>query len=262
MSILEEIIEHKRKEVAARKRGIPAEELEKSLAKKGAPASGRFKAALDAPGASLIGELKRQSPSAGVLREDFQPVQLAQQMKQGGAEALSVLTDRSYFGGGPEVLRQASEAVELPCLLKDFVIDEYQVCEAALWGAAAFLLLASQHDAASLERYARLGEGLGLDALVEVHDEAELERAVKAGAAIVGINNRDLKDFSVDTGTSVRLAAKLPAGTTVVSESGLKLAADIKALSEAGVSAFLIGEELMRAADIPAKIKELFPDKE
>ncbi len=261
MNILDEIIEHKKKEVAERKGVLPLKDIQAALGKKEPAAVGRFKAALDAAGPRLIAELKRRSPSAGVIREDFRPVELASELEQGGADALSVLTDRKYFGGGPEVLRQAVTSCKLPVLLKDFVIDEYQVYEAALWGAAAFLLLASQHDAAALERYAELGEVLGLNALVEVHDEKEMRQAVKTGAKMIGINNRDLKDFSVDIETSARLAASCPEGTSIVSESGIKSAAVIERLSAAGVDAFLIGEELMRAEDVGVKIRELFAHK-
>ncbi len=261
MSILKEIIAHKKQEVAERKAGLPLADLQAALKQKETPAAGRFKAALDASGPRLIAELKRQSPSAGVIREDFQAPALAAELAQAGADAISVLTDRRYFGGGPELLRQAVASCALPILLKDFVIDEYQVYEAALWGASAFLLLASQHSAETLKEYIQLAGSLGLDALVEVHDESELSEALKAEPRLVGINNRDLKNFRVDLETSVRLVAKCPSSVTIVSESGIKSAADIERLHQAGISAFLIGEELMRAEDVGAKVRELFPNK-
>jgi indole-3-glycerol phosphate synthase len=196
---------------------------------------------------NIIAEIKRRSPSRGVIREDFDPVRIAESYASGGAAALSVLCEEDFFGGSLEHLEAIRERVELPLLRKDFIFDEYQLYEATLAGADAVLLIVAILDDELLQRLIALGRELGLDALVEVHSEDQMERAARAGASIIGVNNRDLTTFRVDLKTSQRLAALAPKGATLVSESGISARSDIEMLQTAGFSAFLVGEHLMRA---------------
>ena len=208
-------------------------------------------------GVALIAEVKKASPSAGVIRPDFDPVRIATAYEQAGAAVLSVLTDEQFFQGKLEYLRLIRESVRLPLLRKDFIIDELQLYEAVAGGADAVLLIAAILDDVQLRAYRQLAAHLKLAALVEVHDEPELARAVAAGAELIGINNRNLKTFQVDLGTTERLAAQIPPGTLIVAESGIHTRADVDRVAAAGVHAILVGESLMRSADIAGKVKEL-----
>ena len=229
-----------------------------------------FAAALRKPRGSLalIAEVKKASPSAGIIRPDFDPVRIAQTYEAAGASCLSVLTDERFFQGSLEYLRQIRRAVRLPLLRKDFIIDERQILEAAQAGADAILLIVAILNDAQLRQFLALATAAGLSALVEVHDEPELDRAVAAGAAIIGVNNRDLKTFKVDLATTERLAVRLRArlggapGTgsgdvLLVAESGIHSRADVERLACCGAGAILVGESLMRQADIGGKVREL-----
>jgi indole-3-glycerol phosphate synthase len=208
-----------------------------------------FRAALDASLPAIIAEIKKASPSKGLLTSDFQPARLARDYARGGAAALSVLTDESFFQGSLADLDAAREAVELPVLRKDFTLDEYHVVEAAARGADAVLLLAALLDARRLRELREFARTFGLAALVEVHDGAELQSALDSGAEIVGVNNRDLRTFEVSLRTSVDLAERIPRGVLRVSESGIHSSADVRRLMDAGYTAFLVGEHLMASPD-------------
>lgn len=261
MSILDEILAHKREELIEARSALPAEEMARRAGEvKEAPRG--FRAALTAgPRPRVIAEIKRRSPSRGEIRPDFEPVGCARAYADAGAAAISVLTDERYFGGRLDYLEKVRRAVALPLLRKDFVVDAYQIDEAKLWGADAVLLIVAAFgepsgvdELAELRRYAA---ERGLDALVEVHDAAELELALAAGADLVGINNRDLRSFEVDLSVTERLAKRVPEGVVLVAESGIFTPRDVARLETAGADAFLVGEALMREADIEAALRRL-----
>jgi indole-3-glycerol phosphate synthase len=212
---------------------------------------------------ALIAEVKKASPSAGVICKDFDPVRIAREYEAAGANCLSVLTDEKFFQGSLGYLRQIRAAVKLPLLRKDFIIDERQILEAIEWGADAILLIVAILDDARLQRFHTLATEAGLAVLVEVHDEAELERAMKTGARLIGVNNRNLKNFKVDLATTERLAARIfstlnpQPSTLLVAESGIHTRADVERLAACGAKAILVGESLMRGGDIREKIREL-----
>lgn len=244
--ILDRIVERKRDEVARLKRKgivLPAAFRERQI---DSPRGFR-QALLDYDGVAIIAEVKKASPSKGVIREDFDPVAIARNYEQSGAQAVSVLTDVDFFQGSLLYLMQVRQAVKLPVLRKDFLIDALQIEEAHAHGADAILLIAAILDLHQLQDYQVCAVELGMDVLVEVHDEKELELALAADSRLIGINNRNLQDFSMDLNTTFRLKKMIPAGIPVVSESGLRDQADIRWLEEAGVTAALIGETLMRA---------------
>ena len=255
--MLDEIVRRKEQEVAAAKARLPFDELKARLERHAAERD--FRAALEVPGKlSLIAELKRKSPSRGMLRERFDPVSLAQMLEAAGAAALSVLTDEPYFGGHLEFLRDAKQFTEIPALRKDFIVDPYQVYEAACYEADAVLLIVRILSEVQLAACLQAAEGLGLEPLVEVHAEEELTRAVRAGARVIGINHRDLDTLTMDPDLSARLMPKVPAGKVVVAESGVQTAEDIRRMRRLGVHAVLVGEALMTAPDPAAKVRELF----
>ena len=256
MSGLDEILAHKREETAHAKERRPLAQLEESL-KRRPPARG-FREAISRPGKlSLIAEVKKASPSAGPIRPDASAVEVAQAYAAAGAQAVSVLTDRRFFMGNIVDLVRVKEKVGLPVLRKDFLLEEYQLVEAAAAGADAVLLIAAALKPAELGRLFRLAGDLSLDALVEVHDERELGQALEAGAVVVGINNRNLATFQVDLETTGRLAGRVPKDRTLVSESGIRSRADVEKVQGWGAHAILVGEELMSAPDPGARIKEL-----
>ena len=217
-----------------------------------------FRAALiDAPGVALIAEVKKASPSAGIIRPDFDPARIAAAYERGGASAVSVLTDRQFFQGSPDFIDEVHGACALPALRKDFLLDPLQIIEARAIGADACLLIVAALDAAVLADLMALCGELGMDALVEAHDERELDAALAAGADLVGINNRDLRTFEVSLATAERLAPIIPDDVLVVAESGIRTRADIDRLEPCGVKAVLVGETLMRADDVEAATRAL-----
>jgi indole-3-glycerol phosphate synthase len=254
--ILDEIVAHKKERLIAAKRAAPLTAQKRGAADAG-PVRG-FGAALSAgTPIRLIAEVKKASPSKGVIRQDFDPVRIAETYQASGATCLSVLTEERYFQGSLEYLGSIRKAVGLPLLRKDFIIDEYQIFEARAAGADAILLIASCLDKRQMEDYLGVAAGLGLDVLVESHTLKDLDKTLFAGARIVGINNRDLTNFTVSLQTTIDLLKDIPDDRIVVSESGIKSRDDVMKLERAGVDAILVGESLMREKDIGKKVKEL-----
>jgi indole-3-glycerol phosphate synthase len=254
--ILDEIIAYKRTELVETKRAAPLAEL-KAKAASMEPTRG-FKEALDGDGEiRLIAEIKKASPSKGVIREDFDPVKIARTYEESGASCLSVLTEKKFFQGRLGYLDDIGKDVRLPLLRKDFIIDEYQIYETRTAGADAVLLIVACLGHHQLEDYLGLAGRLGLDVLIEAHTYKELDRVLLTGARLVGINNRDLATFKVDLQTTLELLKDIPDDCIVVSESGIKTREDVLMLQKAGVDAILVGESLMREKDIGKKVKEL-----
>jgi indole-3-glycerol phosphate synthase len=253
-------VEARRESVAKRKRLVPLPVLKMAVEKAGAPRD--FAAALSRDAVNIIAELKKASPSRGVLRADFDPASLARSLAEAGAAALSVLTEEDFFQGSLTNLKAAREAAAIPALRKDFLFDPWQVWEARSVGADSFLLITAILDDALLADLLHLGRELGMEAMVEVHTGAELDRALAAGARVLGVNNRDLKDFSVRLETSLELVASIPEDCIAVSESGLRSHADLARLRAAGFDAFLIGEQLMQAPDPAAALGALLGQRE
>lgn len=271
-TILAKILESTREEVERRKREAPVEMLlekgapggEGASGEKGAPGDRSLKAALSGEGIAVIAEIKRRSPSAGAIREGLNVAEVAATYERAGASAISVLTEGPHFGGSLDDLRAARAACSLPILRKDFILDPYQLYEAAAAGAGGVLLIVAALEDEQLESLGAEAERLGLDALVEVHDERELERAIRIGAGLIGVNNRDLRDFSVDVSRTFALLGRmrdLKGGmredVMIVSESGISSRAQLEELEQAGVHAVLIGETLMRARDPGAALEDL-----
>jgi indole-3-glycerol phosphate synthase len=255
-SILDRIVSYKRAEVAAARGRVPEADLEVRAA--AAPSPRDFRAALEAgPGVGVIAEVKKASPSAGLIRADFDPVAIARAYAAGGAACVSVLTDGPSFGGSLGDLENVRAVVGLPLLRKDFVLDRYQLLEARSAGADAVLLIAEILEDEALPRLLRQTGELGLQALVELYDRANLPRVLAAGARLVGVNNRDLRTFQVRLEHTLELAAEMPPGVCLVSESGIRDGADVRRLRAAGVRAILVGETLMRCPDVAAKLLEL-----
>jgi indole-3-glycerol phosphate synthase len=258
MSVLDRIVEDTRGEVKRRRKQIPLSELEALLERRAGTEGFRpFSEALTRPGISVIAEHKRRSPSAGAIREGATVREVVQAYERGGAAALSVLTEPFHFDGSLDDLREARAATTLPVLRKDFIVDPYQLYEAAAAGADAILLIVAALELPQLDSLLREAGALDLDALVEVHDERELELALEVEADVLGLNNRDLSDFSVDIDRTYELLADVPAGKTVVSESGFSSREQLDELERVGVDAVLIGETLMRAPDIEAATRAL-----
>jgi indole-3-glycerol phosphate synthase len=250
VTVLDRIVEDTRDEVHRRREAVPLARLEAALAQR--PEGRPFSEALLRPGISVIAEHKRRSPSAGVIREGASVQEIVLAYERGGAAALSILTEPFHFSGSLEDLREARTATELPVLRKDFVVDPYQLYESAAAGADAILLIVAALEPDDLFELLREARALDLDALVEVHDERELDVALDVEADVLGINNRDLADFSVDIDRTYALLSDVPAGKTVVSESGYSTRGQLDELERVGVDAVLIGETLMRADDIEA----------
>jgi len=252
MHILERIVLRKKEEVAAQlKEGrYPRRDLMP-------PPRGFLRALADFPGMAVIAEAKKASPSKGVICADFDPVAIARGYEEGGAQALSVLTDVDFFQGSLDYIPAVRAAVALPVLRKDFIIHERQITQARDYGADAILLIVAILDNHQLLDYRELAAGLGMDSLVEVHDEWEAERALGTGAGLIGVNNRDLRDFTLDLNTTVRVKKEIPPEIPVVSESGIKTNEDVRLLAAHGVKAVLVGETLMRAADRGVVLRDL-----
>lgn len=256
MTVLDELAAYARERTERAKAILPLAELRRQgeALPKG---DFTFERALSKPDIAFICECKKASPSKGLIAPEFPYVQIARDYEAAGADCVSVLTEPKWFLGSDEYLREIAQAVSIPCLRKDFTVDEYMIYEAKMLGAAAVLLIVSLLEEAKIREYIAVCDSLGLSALVETHDEREAETALNAGARMVGVNNRNLKDFTVDTENSRRLRAMIPKDTLFVSESGVRDAADVAALREIGADAVLIGETLMRAADKKAKLAEL-----
>jgi indole-3-glycerol phosphate synthase len=254
-TFLETVVERTRAEVEARRERIPEAELRAQL---GPVGRGRpFSEALIDEGISLIAEMKRASPSKGPIRPEASVSDIVSAYQRAGASAVSVLTEPNWFGGSLDDLVEARGACELPLLRKDFVVDEYQLLEARVAGADAVLLIVAALDRGRMGELMAAASDLGLDALVEVHYEKEVEAAVEAGAELIGINNRDLHSLEVDLETTFELLADVPAGTVVVAESGITMNEDVERLERAGVDAILVGEALMRADDPVRAVRTL-----
>ncbi len=254
--ILDEIIANKKMELAETKRRTPLSDI-RSKVSSAEPARGFGKALSGTDDIRLIAEVKKASPSKGVIREDFDPVSIARIYEESGASCLSVLTEKKFFQGELEYLSRIRKVVKLPLLRKDFIIDEYQIHEARAAGADAILLIAACLEREQMADYLGIAQQLGLDVLVESHTYKELDKSLRAGATLVGINNRDLTTFSVSLQTTLDLVKDVPDDRTVVSESGIKTRDNVVKLHQAGVDAVLVGESLMREKDIGKKLKEL-----
>jgi indole-3-glycerol phosphate synthase len=255
--VLADIIAATCEDLAARRAARPSAMLE-ALARNRVPSPERFLAALSRPGRpNIVAECKRRSPSKGVLRAEYDPAALGRAYEQGGAAAASVLTEPRFFGGALEHLAAVRDGTSLPLLRKDFVVSEYQLLEARAAGADAVLLIAAALDAARLARLVAAAEALGLAPLVEVHDEAELGRALNAGAAIVGVNSRDLRSLAVDLGTAERLGPMIPAHVVALAESGIRTREDVVRLGKAGYRAFLVGEQVVTSGDPASAVRRL-----
>ena len=256
MTILDELAEFARKRSAEAKEKISPEEI---MAKALSLPKGNFEfeKALMKKDIAFICECKKASPSKGLIAPDFPYLEIAREYESAGADCISVLTEPSRFLGSDDYLKEIAEAVSVPCLRKDFVVDDYMIHEAKLLGAGAVLLICSILTEKQIKDYIKVCDGLGISALVEAHDETEVKAAVSAGARIIGVNNRNLKDFTVDTENSKRMRELVPGTILFVSESGVKNAGDVALLREIGADAVLIGETLMRAEDKTAKLAEL-----
>ena len=256
MNILDQLAAHARERTEEAKRKLPLVELRnrvQALSKK----NHALEQAIGKPGISFICECKKASPSKGLIASDFPFLQIAEEYEAAGADAISVLTEPKWFLGSDEYLREIAKKVSIPCLRKDFTVDPYMIYEARLLGAAAILLICSILDPEELREYRELCDELGLSALVEAHDEEEIRTALDAGARIIGVNNRNLKDFTVDTENSRRLRSLIPGDVLFVSESGVRDAEDVEKLREIGVDAVLVGEALMRAKDKRQMLRQL-----
>ncbi len=256
MTILDKLAEHAKERVAEAKNNISFSEIYR-LAMSMPKGGFEFENALRSEDISFICECKKASPSKGLIAGDFPYLEIAKDYEAAGADCISVLTEPKWFLGSNEYLREIAASVSIPCLRKDFTVDEYMICEAKVLGASAVLLIVSILSETQLREYIKICDELGLSALVEIHDEAEALTAINAGARLIGVNNRNLKDFSVDTENSRRLRRLIPRDILFVSESGVKSAADVQALREIGADAVLVGETLMKAENKCDKLKEL-----
>lgn len=256
MTILDTIAEYATERVKEAEKKISLEEIKK-MAMSLPKGDFSFEKSLRKPGISFICECKKASPSKGVIAEEFDYLGIAKAYDAAGADCISVLTEPKWFLGRDEYLKEISDNVSIPCLRKDFTVSEYMIYEAKVLGASAVLLICSILSLEQIKEYIAICDELGLSALVEAHDEAEVSMAIEAGARIIGVNNRNLKDFTVDTNNSKKLRSIIPSDVIFVSESGVKTAEDVKELSDMGADAVLVGETLMRADDKKAKLKEL-----
>ncbi len=256
MSILDELADYARQRVHLNKQAFSEQDI-KARALALPKGSFEFEQALSKGGISFICECKKASPSKGIIAQEFDCVGIAKEYENAGADCISVLTEPKWFLGSDEYLKQTAKAVSVPCLRKDFTVDEYMIYEAKLLGAKAVLLICSILPSDDIRRYIGICDTLGISALVEAHDRDEIACAVDCGARIIGVNNRDLKDFSVDISNSARLRELVPNDVLFVAESGIKTPQDVEALRQAGADAVLVGETLMRAADKKAMLAQL-----
>jgi len=256
MTILDKLAEHAFERVKSAEQSVSLDEI-KSLAFALPKGDFEFEKALRKPDISFICECKRASPSKGIIAEDFPCLEIAQEYEKAGADCISVLTEPKWFMGSDEYLKQIAKTVSIPCLRKDFTVSDYQIYEAKLLGAKAVLLICSILSAKQINEYIDICNRLGISALVETHDENEVRIAVNSGARIIGVNNRNLRDFSVDTDNSRRMRELVPKEILFVSESGVQTCEDVQKLRSIGADAVLIGETIMRAENKKAKLKEL-----
>jgi len=254
LSILDKIISHKKIEIEERKQEVALNVLKAKLTK--ADKTRPFKEAISKPGGmNLIAEIKKASPSRGVIRADFDPVEMAEVYEKNGAAVISVLTDKKFFQGSINFLPEVRRVTGIPLLRKDFIIDEYQIYESRVYGADALLLIAAVLSREEMDSFLSLSRYLDMDCLVEVHTEGEVKKVLETSARIVGINNRNLETFEVDLSTTLRL--KKPPGKIVVAESGIRSSEDVGLLTEKGIAAVLVGESLLRSEDVGGKVREL-----
>lgn len=256
MTILDELAQAARERTESAKSKVSLDKI-KEEALSMPKGNFEFEKALKKDGISFICECKKASPSKGIIAEDFQYLNIAKEYEAAGADCISVLTEPTRFLGSDEYLREIAAAVSIPCIRKDFTVDEYMIYEAKILGAKAVLLICSILSEEKIAEYIKICDTLGISALVEAHNESEIKSAINAGARIIGVNNRNLKDFSVDTSNSRRMRELVPENIIFVSESGIKDAGDIAALRETGTDAVLIGETLMRSEDKKKKLAEL-----
>lgn len=261
MTILDQLADHAKERVAEAKRNMPLQTVKQQALSLSPDKNCRedfsFENALRKPEISFICECKKASPSKGLIAPDFPYLQIAKEYEAAGADCISVLTEPKWFLGSDDYLKEITDAIRIPCIRKDFTVDEYMIYEAKLLGASAVLLICSILSEEQIKEYIQICDTLHLSALVETHDEQEVTMALNAGARIIGVNNRNLKDFTVDTGNSRRLRELIPRDVLFVSESGVSSAEDVKKLREIGADAVLVGETLMRAADKRAKLAQL-----
>ncbi len=259
MNILDEIAAKTRERIQEEKRRIPQADLMEKIYERRERSAGQFRfyEALKKQGMSYICEVKKASPSKGMIASDFPWLQIAREYEAAGASAVSCLTEPYYFLGADRYLKEIAEAIDIPVLRKDFTVDGYMICQAAALGASAVLLICALLDDGQLKEYREMAEEFGMDALVEAHDQEETERALKGGARIIGVNNRDLRTFRVDVENSIRLRKMVPENVLFVSESGIRTPGDIRKLRENKVDAVLIGETLMRSDDKRRALEEL-----
>ncbi|MFH0947741.1 MAG: indole-3-glycerol phosphate synthase TrpC [Elusimicrobiota bacterium] len=257
MTILDEIVEYKKLELAHRKEQLPISKILSDIEKMRVPRN--FKSAISKPNRiNLIAEIKKASPSAGEIISNFDVEKIAKQYEEAKVDAISVLTETKYFQGDISYIDLVKRVSSLPILRKDFIIDEYQIYESRYFGADAILLIAAILDIEKIKKFLKIANGLTLSAIVEVHNEDELKKVLETDAEIIGINNRNLSDLTVDLSTTYKLAPKIPKDKIVVSESGIKTKQDIKRMKDAGLNAVLIGEHFMKSQDIKKAIIELF----
>ncbi|MDE5604387.1 MAG: indole-3-glycerol phosphate synthase TrpC [Eubacterium sp.] len=256
MTILDKLADYARERVELLKKSVSADTI-KQQALKLPKGNFEFENALKKKDISFICECKKASPSKGIIAEDFSYLQIAKEYEQAGADCISVLTEPKWFLGSNAYLKEIAESVSIPCIRKDFTVDEYMIYEAKVLGASAVLLICSILSEEQIKEYIQICDSLGMSALVEAHDENEIRMALNAGARMIGVNNRNLKDFSVDTDNSKKLRSLIPSDVLFVSESGVQNADDVAKLREIGADAVLIGETLMRAEDKNAKLAEL-----
>jgi indole-3-glycerol phosphate synthase len=256
-TILEQIVENKLHELADAKQKLPASSLRMALDR--APTVRSFRKALQAARPAVIAEIKKRSPSAGIIRADFDPITIAREYEAYGAAAISVVTEVKHFSGGLEILAKLRWNCKAPLMRKDFLLDPYQILEARHAGADAVLLIAALLDTAFLREMRSEAESMGMEALVEVHDEGEMDRALESGAGMIGVNNRDLRTFEVSLETALRLARRMPGNVVSVAESGIRSADDVRRLMDAGYHGLLVGEQLMRAPSPGAALSQLMP---
>ena len=259
-TILDMIAEYARKRVEKDKAEMSLEEVKSACVSLGKARGDEFLFALKKPGVSFICEVKKASPSKGVISDEFPYLDIAREYEAAGADCISCLTEPKWFCGSDKIFREIRAEVKIPMLRKDFVVDEYQIYQARFMGANAVLLICALLDDDRLKKYIEICRSIGLAAVVEAHDETEIESAVQAGAAIIGVNNRNLKDFSVDIGNSARLRSLVPEGTVFIAESGIKTPADIEVLRQNRIDAVLTGETLMRAENKKEALRTLKGD--